>query len=67
MQYETVSKTRKIGGSIFVRIPKEVVEEENLKENQTVRIEIGKIRKSWFGAFKGIGPFTHEDEMKGHD
>jgi len=67
MQYDTISKTQKIGGSIFVRIPKDVANEENIKENQTLSIEIDKLRKSWFGVFKGIGPFTHEDEMKGHD
>ncbi len=67
MGYETVTKTKKIGGSIFVGIPKEIIEVEKLNENQMVSIEIDKIKKSWFGAFKGIGPFTHEDEMKSHD
>ena len=63
----TVSKAQKIGGSIFARIPMEIVAEESLEENQKIIFEIEKLRKSWFGAFKGIGPFTSEDEMKAHD
>jgi hypothetical protein len=38
-----------------------------LKPGKLVNIEIRKTKKSFFGAAKGIGPFTREDEMKGHD
>ena len=61
---ETITKTRKIGGSLVVTIPKAVVDEERLRENQTVRIDIRKIRKSGFGISKGLPPFSKEDKFK---
>ena len=60
-----MTKTRKIGGSLMVTIPKVVAEEEGLMENQTVKIEMGKVKKSGFGLFKGTGSFKKEDRMKG--
>ena len=60
---EALTKTRKIGGSLVVTIPKTIVEEEGLKEGQTIKIDVKRIKKDFFGAFKGIGPFTKEDEL----
>lgn len=62
---ETITKTRKIGGSLVVTIPKTVVEEENLMENQAVKIDIKKVKKSGFGISKGLASFTKEDKFKG--
>ena len=62
---KTLAKTRSVGGSLVVTIPKEVVEEEGLIENQTIRINIEKVEKSGFGMFKGIGSFKKEDKFKG--
>lgn len=62
---ETITKTRKIGGSLVVTIPRAVVEEEGLTEDQTVKIDVKKLKKSGFGLFKGVGPFTKEDKLKG--
>ena len=62
---EILAKTRKIGGSLVVTIPKEIVEHEGLIENQTVKIEIKKIRKSGFGMSKGLASFTKEDKFRG--
>ena len=62
---EAITKTRKIGGSLIVTIPRTIVEEEGLVENQTVKIDVKKIKKSGFGLFKGIGSFTKEDKLKG--
>ncbi len=62
---ETITKTRRIGGSLVVTIPRNVVEEEGLIENQTVKIEIGKIRKSGFGLHKELTPFSKEGKFKG--
>ncbi|HIG93140.1 TPA: AbrB/MazE/SpoVT family DNA-binding domain-containing protein [Candidatus Woesearchaeota archaeon] len=62
---ETIAKTWKIGGSLVVTIPKAVVEEESLQENQLIEIDIHKLPKSGFGLFKGIGPFTSESEFRG--
>jgi len=64
METETaLVKARKLGGSIVVRIPKEVVEEEGIVPGETIKITIKKVKKDWFGAFKGVGPFTREDEF----
>jgi hypothetical protein len=62
---ENLAKTRKIGGSLVVTIPKLVVEEEGLKADQTVKIDIKKVKKSGFGMFKGIGPFSKKDKFIG--
>ncbi len=62
---ETLTRTRKIGGSLVVTIPKTIVDEEGLAENQVVKIEIQKVRRSGFGLFRGIGPFSKEDEFRG--
>lgn len=60
---ETIVKARKLGGSLIVRIPKEIVEEERIHEGEIVKLRIMKIKKSGFGALKGIGPMTKEDEF----
>jgi len=58
---EALSRTRSIGGSLIVTIPKEVVREESLKKDELVKLEIKKIKKSGFGLLKGIGKFTNKD------
>lgn len=62
-----LARVRKVGGSLIVTIPREVVEEEGVKPGELVNIEIRKTKKSFFGAARGIGPFTREDEMRDHD
>ena len=62
---ETLTRTRKIGGSLVVTIPKEIVKEEGIKEKDLVEFKVKKVKKSWFGVFKGIGPMTKKDELKG--
>jgi hypothetical protein len=62
MGMRTFVKTRAVGGSLIVTIPKEIAEAEDLKEG-----ELEKAKKSFFGAAKGIGPFTKEDELKTHE
>ncbi|MAH45723.1 hypothetical protein CMI37_07825 [Candidatus Pacearchaeota archaeon] len=62
---KSLARTRTIGGSLVVTIPKEVVRGESLTENQLVEIEVGKIKKDFFGALKGVGPFTEQDRLKG--
>ncbi len=64
---KSVTRARKIGGSIMVTIPKEIVKEEDIKEGELVEIEVEKVRKSYFGALKGIGKFTKKDELDTHD
>lgn len=64
---EALARTRKIGGSILITIPKEIVREEQLQEGELVKVNIEKIKKSGFGLFKGIAPFTKEDELDTHE
>ncbi len=62
-----LSRVRKVGGSLVVTIPKEVAEEEGIKAGETVNVEVRRVKRSYFGAARGVGPFTSEDEMKAHD
>ncbi|MBI2583414.1 MAG: AbrB/MazE/SpoVT family DNA-binding domain-containing protein [Candidatus Aenigmarchaeota archaeon] len=64
---ETITRTRKVGGSLVITIPKEIVHEEDLREGQLVRIDIQRPKKSGFGIFRGMKSFSEEDEMKAHD
>lgn len=60
-------KTRKVGGSIMVRIPKEAAEQEGIEAGELVELEVRKARKDWFGALEGVGSFSREDELDTHD
>jgi antitoxin component of MazEF toxin-antitoxin module len=60
-------KTRKVGGSIVVSIPKEATEQEGIREGELVEIQVKKAKKDWFGALKGVGSFSKEDEIDIHD
>ena len=62
-----LTKTREVGGSIVVTLPKELVKTQKIKENEFVEITVKKCRKDGFGIFKGVGPFTVEDELKTHE
>ena len=57
-------RTRRIGGSIVVTIPAEITRLQNIGDNDSVKIRVSKIKKDYFGAFKGIGEFTEEDRME---
>lgn len=59
-----LTKTRKVGGSIVVTLPKTLVETQKIKENQYIEITVKKCRKDGFGILKGMAPFTVEDELK---
>jgi hypothetical protein len=64
---ETLTRTRKVGGSLLITIPKDIVKEESLRAGELVRVDIKKVKKSGFGMFKGIAPFTKEDELDTHE
>ena len=49
-------KTRRVGGSLIVALPKDIVEAKNIREGETVEITIRKLRVDGFGALRGIGP-----------
>ena len=63
---KAVSKARKVGGSLMVVIPREVVEQEDIREGELLEIEVRKAKRSFFGATPGIGPFTRADKMGDH-
>jgi antitoxin component of MazEF toxin-antitoxin module len=63
MQLRVTIKAKRVGGSIMVRLPKEVVDKEGIHEGELVEVEVTKARKSWFGIDPGIGPMTREDEL----
>ena len=64
---KSLSRTRKIGGSLLVTIPKELVVAIGLQANQLVEIEVKKPPQSFFGKVRGIGSFTKEDELSTHE
>jgi|TARA_B100002003_G_C13994355_1_gene480322 hypothetical protein len=59
---ETIAKTRTLGGSLIVTIPKNIVDEQNIHPNELIRLEINKRKKSYRGCCKGIGHLTAEDK-----
>jgi antitoxin component of MazEF toxin-antitoxin module len=63
-ELKSLARVRRIGGSLVVTIPKELVKEEQLEEDEVVEISVKKPRKSYFGALKGIGSFTKKDRME---
>lgn len=50
---KAVVKAKKIGGSIMVRIPKEIAEAESIAAGNLVEIDVSRPRKDFFGALKG--------------
>ena len=62
---EILTRARKLGGSIIITLPKEIVKEESIHEGELVKIKVSKFKKSGFGISKGLGRFTEEDELKG--
>jgi len=63
----TLAKARKVGGSLVVTLPKELVESRKIKEGEILEINVKKARKDGFGALKGLTPFTPEDELGAHE
>jgi len=64
---KALTRAKKIGGSIMVRLPKELVEQEDIHEGEMVEVEVTKAKRSWFGATPNLGPFVHEDELDAHE
>ncbi|MEK6963193.1 MAG: AbrB/MazE/SpoVT family DNA-binding domain-containing protein [Nanoarchaeota archaeon] len=64
---ESIVRTRKVGGSLTITLPKEIVKEEAIQEGELVLVNVKKVKKSYFGAARGVGPFTKEDELNTHE
>lgn len=64
MAIKSLAKTRRIGGSLVVTIPKKVVEQQSIEEGEMVKVNVEKVRINGFGMLKGIGKFTRKDRME---
>lgn len=62
-----LAKARKVGGSLVVTLPKELVESKKIKEGEIIEITVKKIKKDGFGTFRGLSPFTVKDELTAHE
>ncbi|MEK6889530.1 MAG: hypothetical protein AABW80_05495 [Nanoarchaeota archaeon] len=60
-----LAKPRKIGGSLVITIPSNIVKSEQIDETQFLEVKVRKKRVDGFGILKGIGSFTREDRAKG--
>jgi antitoxin component of MazEF toxin-antitoxin module len=65
MQYNLkgLTRTRKVGGSLIVTLPKKLIEANSVTEGEMIEIEVNKVKKSGFGLLKKVRPFTKEDEF----
>ncbi len=60
---ETIQYARRVGGSLMVTLPKEVVELEGIHEGEMLRINIKKVPLDLFGVYPGLGSFNKEDKI----
>ena len=60
-------KTKKVGKSLVIPLPDEIVESERIREGEIVRITVKKVRKDGFGILKRVGPFVADDELNTHE
>lgn len=58
---EVVQRVQKIGGSLMVRIPKDIAHYVGIKEGDTIMFDPKKESKDLFGAFPELGPWEKED------
>ena len=63
---DATGRVRRVGGSLMVAIPPEVVEAEGLHEGATVHLRVVRKRRSAFGSVPGLAPWSHEGDW-GHD
>jgi len=50
-----------------VTLPKGLVEGKGIREGEILEIIVKRVRKDGFGVFRGMEPFTVEDELKAHE
>jgi len=62
---KTVARTRRIGGSIVVTIPRIIVDEQNIGEDELIEINVKKRKFNGFGALKEISSFEKDDRARG--
>ena len=49
-----------------MRLPKEIVQLEDIHEGEMVEVDVRKAKRSGFGIDPGLGPMTREDELDTH-
>ena len=59
---ETIQKVKRVCGSLMIRIPKEIVEIEKIREGEAIKMKIEKVKKSLLGAFPDIKPYKKEED-----
>ena len=61
----TLQRAKRVGGSLMVRIPKEIVDLEGISAGEMIEVDIKKAKKDWFGISPGLKPWSKEtDRMK---
>jgi len=60
-------KARRVGGSLVVTLPKEVVESKKIRDDEILEITVKKVTKDGFGVLRGMTPFTVKDELRFHE
>lgn len=64
---ETIVRARKLGGSLIVRVPKDIVDQKGIVEGETLKLKINKrMRKDWSGALKTLKQLKKEEELDEH-
>jgi antitoxin component of MazEF toxin-antitoxin module len=63
----SLAKARKVGGSLVVTLPKELVKSKKIREGEILEITVKKVRKDGFGVLKELTPFTPKDELTAHE
>jgi len=58
---QVVTKAKRVGGSIMVTLPKQVVELLGVTEGDVVELNVQLPRRSFLGALRGLGSFTEGD------
>ena len=62
---EVISKVRKVGGSLMIRIPRDLVGIEPIQEGQLVKVRLENFKQSGFGILKGMK--IEKEHIKGSD
>ncbi len=58
---DVIAKAKRVGGSLMVILPKQVVDLLGVEEGDAVELNVRLPRRSYLGALKGIGSFTEAD------
>lgn len=61
------AKVRRAGERPVVTIRKELAAKEKIKTGETADFDVRRVKKSYFGTARRVGPFTSRDEMRAHD